>query len=265
MGERDDAKRAIDQARTRMSQAVDELARRTSSESVLRQTKEAAVKKTNEWSDRARKSPVALGLLGGALGASIGAAMASRKGREDRRLGEGRVEEYTRGELEEPLGGVVPGAEEPSVSERASHAVDTAREKTAQAADTAREKAAESKEALQRKARESYATARGKASQLRERAPSRDEMRGYFRRAVDEQPAALSLGAILVGMIAGYLIPETSQERRAMGRLKDRVREQAQRAESRIDETLEKSVQSEEREPRPAGPRFPEEGTTTLH
>lgn len=85
MGERDDARRSIEDARERMSAIAEELARRASPGFVKDRAREVAVRKTTEYRDRAVSSPGTWSLLGGILGATAGAAM-GRRFRERREI-----------------------------------------------------------------------------------------------------------------------------------------------------------------------------------
>lgn len=265
MGERDDAKREIDQARQCMSEVVEELARRSSSQYVMRQTKEAAVRKTSEWSGRAKQSPMALGLLGGTIGASIGAALASWSARRQESQAEfypgyaGYEREY------------VASTEEPGVSESGQSRSEALKERAAHGKETLKHKAQEAIGTARGRASEALGSARGKASDLRARTPSRDQLQGsatgFYHRAIDDQPLLLGVGTVLLGMIAGYLIPESQRERQAMAPVKEKVREQVRQAQDRVEQAAQSSLSSEEEAPSSASgivPTYPDE-TSPLH
>ena len=181
MGERDDAKGEIAAARERLSEVVDELARRSSGPYVARQTRQAAVRKTSEWTQRARQSPTALGILGGALGAGIGAAIASRAAKGSRPAGyDAAAEDYLSAEAEETRWEQTEFDLEGDSHERRADL---------------RSRAEQGKEQLKQKAQGAIGAVKGKASNLRERAPSAEQIKGtatgYFQTAVDEQPLLL--------------------------------------------------------------------------
>ena len=73
MGERDDARRSIEDARERMSAIAEELARRASPGFMKDRAREAAVRKTSEYREKAMNSPGSWSLLGGLIGATAGA------------------------------------------------------------------------------------------------------------------------------------------------------------------------------------------------
>ncbi len=88
MGERDDARHEIEDARERLSLIAEELSRRASPNYIRERAKEATVSKVNEIKTRTTTSPLALAILGGAVGAGLGAILArsQRQKHLDRRV-----------------------------------------------------------------------------------------------------------------------------------------------------------------------------------
>ncbi|MBI5544846.1 MAG: hypothetical protein HY901_13230 [Deltaproteobacteria bacterium] len=259
MGERDDAKREIGQARQRMSDVVDELSRRATGSYVMGQTREVAMRKTSEWSGRARQSPVALGLLGGAIGSALGALLAQRgQPSREERWNPASTED------EEAIQGRRAAFEEEEVGEGTS-----LREKVQQGKQELQGKASEAKETVRGKIDEAARTARGQASHLREHLPDRRRVRStasdYYRRALEEQPLTLGLGAILFGLIAGFMIPESSQEQRSMGPIKQKARQKIGEAEERLEQRLESTGAEGEEEPRRHEGLIIEPGSPSFH
>ncbi len=106
MGERDTAEREIEHARERLGEIADEVSRRVSPARIkaevrergtemAQRAKEAALRKTTEVKDRAIESPTLLGLVGGVVGASVGAMLARRaRDRQNREWEYRRFEGY---------------------------------------------------------------------------------------------------------------------------------------------------------------------------
>jgi ElaB/YqjD/DUF883 family membrane-anchored ribosome-binding protein len=215
MGERDDARRSIEDARERMSAIAEELARRASPGFVKDRAREVAVRKTTEYRDRAVSSPGTWSLLGGILGATTGAAVAKRvRQRREISAAGGRFEpavktyEYgysspsgynpeTSPYGAAPVSGVAEygvGVEsggwseggswqerggEPSRGEglrhRAGEARERARDKAGELSSRVSEKAGEFRERASSKSEELKERASSKSEELRERASSKAE------------------------------------------------------------------------------------------
>ncbi|MGC4117737.1 MAG: hypothetical protein QM765_24910 [Myxococcales bacterium] len=77
---------------------------------------------------------------------------------------------------------------------------------------------------------------------MRQRAPSGGQIKeaasGLFQTAVNEQSLLLGLGAILLGLIAGQLIPVSEREQRTMAPLKDKVRDQVSQVQERVEQKM---------------------------
>ncbi|HEY7512574.1 MAG TPA: hypothetical protein VIG50_20095 [Vicinamibacteria bacterium] len=107
-----------------------------------------------------------------------------------------------------------------TVKEQASRAAGTVREQAAQAVGTVREQAAETAEAV-----------RAGASRAGERA-RRTARRagGEFDRLLREEPLAVGLGALAVGVLAGLMLPATRREDEMLGEARDRKVDRAREA-----------------------------------
>lgn len=82
MGERDHAQNAK-HARERMSEIAEELARRASPQYIKSRASEATMDKVTEIKERTFESRIALAIVGGVVGATVGALMA--RGRDHER------------------------------------------------------------------------------------------------------------------------------------------------------------------------------------
>lgn len=126
MGERDDARRSIEDARERMSEIAEELARRANPDRLKAKAKEEAVRRGRELRDRAvvrskdlgeraLGSPIVGGAVGGVVGTVAGSLAARSYGRRIERRREHAAIEWDRGEYESrPVGGAEVFVEEES-------------------------------------------------------------------------------------------------------------------------------------------------------
>jgi hypothetical protein len=195
-----------------MSEIAEELSRRASPRYIGEQAREKALNKTHEWKEEMTTSPTALGLIGGALGAAIGGALArnrrsSAAWRESRRFagpgsGDGWVR-YGGEEIADGAGGM--------------------REKIAGGAQELKDRAGEL------------------VSGVRERIPSAAEL----GQKADDNPMLIALGGIALGAIAALLLPVTRKEREllepvkqkageAIGAMGDKVSDSVQQAQEKI-------------------------------
>ena len=132
----------------------------------------------------------------------------------------------------------VSGAAE-SVKERVHGATDTVRERVHGATDTVRERVHGAAESV-----------RERASHLRERVPSRDVIKGrtsdWYGRALNEQPLALALGAVALGMLAASLLPVTDKERQLIEPAKRKAQEGIAQLGDQVSQRLEGNGEQEE-------------------
>jgi hypothetical protein len=211
MGERTDAKRSIESSARHMSEIAEELSRRASPRYIGEQAREKALNKTQEWKEAMTTNPTALALIGGALGAAIGGALArngraSAGSRESRRFaelgyGDGRFGYGgDAGYRESPLYtgdfGYRERRDEP-------HGGSGVREKIADGAQDLKDRAGDL------------------VSGVRERIPSSAEL----GRKADENPMLLALGGLALGAIAALLLPVTRKERELLEPVKQKAGE----------------------------------------
>jgi hypothetical protein len=250
MGERTDAKRSIESSARHMTEIAEELSRRASPRYIGEQAKEKALNKTNEWKEQMASSPTALSLIGGALGAAIGGALArnrrnsvARDSRYSGDLGYGRRSGYGYGtdlryaddlRYREDLryGEDVRYSDDRSVRAEAEGAAGAVREKIA---DTAQELKDRTSDVV---------------AGMRERIPSAAEL----ERKADENPMLVALGGIALGAIAAFLLPVTRKEREmldpvkqrageAIGTLGNKIGDSVQQAQEKIAGQQEQSSQ----------------------
>ena len=153
---------------------------------------------------------------------------------------EGQSEGDGGGGLKDRAAGAVGSAKErvsgaaDSVKERMHGATDTVRERVHGATDTVRERVHGAAESV-----------RERASHLRERVPSRDAIKGrtsdWYGRALNEQPLALALGAMALGMLAASLLPVTDKERQLIEPAKRKAQEGISQLGDQVSQRLEGS------------------------
>ncbi|NOK34839.1 hypothetical protein [Corallococcus exercitus] len=139
------------------------------------------------------------------------------------------------------------GATAENVKERVSGAADSVRGHVHDAADTVRSRVHDAAD-----------TVRSQASHLRERVPSPQALRGrtsqWYDRALEEQPLALALGAVALGMLTASLLPVTDKERQLLEPAKRRAQEGLSQLGDQVSQKLEGSESEEESETALAGP-----------
>ncbi|MHA7633837.1 hypothetical protein [Corallococcus sp. M7] len=205
--------------------------------------KETAMRKTYEWTDEATHTPRGLGLLGALLGAGVGSMLMKRAFRSRIEEREYRVREYERIPLYEAereyygapgSGRVIPvegyNTREESTRDEGMHLKD----RVSSAADTVRGRVHDAAD-----------TVRSQASHLRERVPSPQAIRGrtsqWYDRALEEQPLALALGAVALGMLTASLLPVTDKERQLLEPAKRRAQEGLAQLGDQVSQKLEGS------------------------
>ncbi len=284
MGERHDAKVSIERSGARMSEIAQELARRASPSWVKAQVRERAVKRSGEMKERVSGSPIALGSIGGAAGllAGItGGVMAAR--RHGRSIREPRT--YHAGpeyggysEVENPVaetgiytstqgdvsvegvgleaggygtdytaqgfvgGEYEAGAESGGIGAKGAELKERVGEKAGEVKWKAQEKFGHARE----RASEGAWHMRERASHMRERIPSRYEM----KTKAQDNPSILAAVGLAFGALAGLLLPVTSREEQLLSGAKSKASRQVQKlgdkVQHRMDEVHEKISGSEE-------------------
>jgi X-X-X-Leu-X-X-Gly heptad repeat protein len=220
MGERADAKRSIESSTRHMSEIAEELSRRASPRYIGEQAREKALNKTHEWKEEMTSSPMALGLIGGALGAAIGGALArNRRGSlassESRRFA---ALGYDDRRFDHGYGGYPASRERPLFRDDADGAGGM-REKIADGAQELKDRAGEL------------------VSGVRERIPSAAEL----GRAADDNPLLIALGGIALGAIAALLLPVTRKERELLDPVKQKAGEAIGAMGSKVSESVQQA------------------------
>jgi ElaB/YqjD/DUF883 family membrane-anchored ribosome-binding protein len=269
MGERDDARRSIEDARERMSAIAEELARRASPGFMKDRAREVAVRKTSEYRERAVSSPGTWSVLGGVLGATAG-AVAGKRFREKRESSEaaGRfeppVKTYEYGYASpsgynpdtSPYGAApVSGVEEygvgvagagswegragepsgPSRGERMKARAGEAKERASEFRHRASERASE----FRHRASDMAENLRERSHRVRERLPeARGRAMGAYREQVNNRPWYLALGAIGLGFLASLLVPVTRKEHELAAPTKGKMRERIQTMEGELESRI---------------------------
>jgi ElaB/YqjD/DUF883 family membrane-anchored ribosome-binding protein len=245
--------------------------------------KEAAVRKTVETRDRVqttlRENPTAWKVIGGALGVGLGSMLAKRfqhRDYERRYIGyspapyggyspapyrEGEAygravstsDVYGRdmGDTSERMGARAEHLKErlsettEVAQEKLSHATDVAQEKLSHAKDVAQEKLSHAREAASDRAHD----VRDRLGGIRERIPSREEIKyraqDTWHRRVESDPLPILLGALALGAAASFLLPVSDRERQLTGPARDKVRsklgEAKEQATSRFQQVKEQA------------------------
>lgn len=274
MGEQDVPIREISDARARMSELADELARRMEPEHIKAlasekvtelkeqarervsekadelktQAKEAVMRRTHEVTERA-DTPKGWSMLGAILGAGVGSLL-MRKAfdvRERSSLASGpRGRMYSEYDLETPS--LVPspdgGLVRPSGDVRGmrsdvgvSAGDSNLKERASDVVDMAKDKAAELKD----RASGLVDRAMDKTHGLRERIPDRSAITHKatdWYGTVSENPVLLAIGGLAIGALFASFIPVTDRERQLIEPAKSKVREQL----STLGEQLESKL-----------------------
>jgi hypothetical protein len=235
MGERTDAKRSIESSTRHMTEIAQELSRRASPGYIGEQAKEKALNKTQEWKEQMTSSPTALGLIGGALGAAIGRAIA-RNRRTSMRYGDG--DRYGYGDRYAYAYGDRSGygyrrdlryGEDLRYGQDYGHGYgqdlrygDESRSgEGSDRTGAVKEKISEGAQDLKDRASELKDRAGDVISDVRQRMPSRDEL----RHGAEENPMMIALGGMALGAIAAWLLPVSRKEREVLEPMKQRAGE----------------------------------------
>lgn len=222
----DEIQRDIERTRERMSSNIDELGGRLSPENLKHQAKEAISDKASDVvssvGDQARQTgsrvidfitqnPLPVAAVG--LGAIWLFTMRDKSEVSGDRMARFA---YTGPERRQPNGRSDLGRR---LTDRAEHM----KERMGEKASEAGERAGELKNRMQERASELGSEAKSKAR----------EAKSGLERMMQENPLALAVGAAVVGVALGLLLPETDKEREMLGpsrdRLGDRVQDTAER------------------------------------
>jgi len=244
MGEQDIPIREISDARARMSELADELARRAEPEHLKElahekaaelkaQAKERVVEKADEMKMRAKEAvmrktmdvkeradtPTGWSLLGALIGAGIGSVL-MKKAFDARRTARYSAsyesEGLYAGPPYTPAGTIDTGMVE--TSSVSSGGMDV-KARVSEAASTVKEKVLGTAHGVSERATGLMDQAKDKASHLRERMPTRDDGRqaaDWFTHAMEDNPLLLAVGGIALGVIGASFLPVTSRERQLL-------------------------------------------------
>lgn len=239
------------------------------------QAKETTMRKTYELADEATHTPRGLGLLGALLGAGVGSMVMKRvfRSRIDERgydergyrirgherayaaYGSGRDVPYPEYSGEAGERGQDEGT---NLKNRAAGALSSARESVGSTTENVRERVGGATETLRGRVHDTADVVRTRASHLRERVPSTRELRGrssdWYDKALQEQPLALALGAVALGMLTASLLPVTNKERQLIEPAKRRAQEGLSQLGDQVSQKFEGSDASQEDEASSSGP-----------
>jgi ElaB/YqjD/DUF883 family membrane-anchored ribosome-binding protein len=219
--------RDIERTRDRMSTNIDELGDRLRPDNLKQQAKDAISEKTQDvmsnMGDQARQTgsrmldfitqhPLPVAAV--SLGAIWLFSLRNRSEVSGDRMARFA---YTGPERRQPDG-------RPSLGRRLADRAEHMKEKVSDATSHAGERAGELKDRVQERAGEWQGTARERARQARSGAD----------RMMHENPLAIAVGAAVVGIALGMLLPETDREREMMGPARDRLGDRVQDTAERV-------------------------------
>lgn len=281
MGERDDARREVEQRRERMSEIAHEVSRRMTPQYAKERAREMARDRMMRVKDSATESSWFAPLLGAGIGALVAKAVQSRA--QDRYgYGERAWERDTtfRGDdagypyardpyWTEPAG--APHGGEPFEARGAGSEGGRLSETGAKLS----EKASEMKDRAQAATHEVRERLQGATSAVRERLPDREAI----RKSTHEDLGIWAFGALALGALFGLALPISRREREVLEparrkamELGEQVKEKAlEKGSSAMDQAsarLEQVGGSQEAQPRTgagAGETFPGSPTTPIH
>jgi len=223
----EEIQRDIERTRERMSSNIDELGDRLSPDNLKHQAKEAISDKAQDMvssvGDQARQTgsrvvdfitqnPLPVAAVG--LGAIWLFTLRNRSEVSGDRMARFA---YTGPERRQPDG-------RPSLGRRLTDRAEHMKERMGEKASEAGERAGEMKGRMQERASEWGSEAKQKAR----------EARGGMERMMHENPLALAVGAAVVGIALGLLLPETDKEREMMGPARDRLGDRVQDTAERV-------------------------------
>ena len=225
--------REIERTRERMSSNIDALGNRLSPDNLKSQAKEAISEKAQDVvsnvGDQARQTgsrvidfitenPLPVAAV--SLGAIWLFGLRNRSEVSGDRMARFA---YTGPERREPNG-------RPSLGRRLADRAEQMKHKMSDATSHAGERTGELKERMQERADEMGSGARERAR----------EAKGSLERMMHENPLAIAVGAAVIGVALGMLLPESDREREMMGPARDRLGERVQNTAERVkDATLE--------------------------
>ncbi|MFY0565137.1 hypothetical protein ACN28E_14950 [Archangium lansingense] len=263
-----------EQAKDRATEKVDEL---------KAQAKETVMRKGYEVKERA-DTPKGWSMLGALIGAGVG-SMLMKKAFDVRHQSDWNTRMY--GDYDRETPSLVPapdgGLMRPTGDMRGSLGSDVGgsqlKERASEAVDMAKDKATELKD----RASGLVDRAMDKAHGLREHIPDRGQMRHQasdWYSTVSENPVLLAIGGLAIGALFASVIPVSNRERQLMepakAKVKERISELGEQLESKLsgqtgdesfrEEELQASASSEsERERGTIPPLPPLDDYTSVH
>ncbi|MCP3165870.1 ATP synthase subunit B family protein [Myxococcus qinghaiensis] len=136
----------------------------------------------------------------------------------------------------------------PGLKDRAANALGSAKDSVSSASQSVKDSVSGTAHDVRGRMHDMTDHVRERASHLRERVPSAGDLRyrgtDLFGRAIDEQPLALALGAVALGMLAASLLPVSNKERRLIEPAKRRAREELSRLGEQVGQKIEGSEES---------------------
>ncbi|HET6576944.1 MAG TPA: DUF3618 domain-containing protein [Gemmatimonadales bacterium] len=229
----EEIERDIERTRERMSSNIDALGDRLSPDNLKSQAKEAITGKAQDVvsnvGDQARQTgsrvidfitqnPLPVAAVG--LGAIWLFSLRNRSEVSGDRMARFA---YTGPERREPNG-------RPSLGRRLADRAEHMKDKVSDVAAHAGERTGELKGRMQERAGELGSGAKERAR----------EARGGLERMTHENPLAIAVGAAVIGVALGMLLPESEREREMMGPARDRLGDRVQNTAERVkDATVE--------------------------
>ena len=223
----EEIQRDIERTRERMSNNIDELGDRLSPDNLKHQAREAISDKAQDVvssvGDQARQTgsrvvdfitqnPLPVAAVG--LGAIWLFTLRNRSEVSGDRMARFA---YTGPERREPDG-------RPNLGRRLTDRAEHMKERMSEKASHAGERAGELKDRMQARAGEMGSEAKQKAR----------EAKSGLERMMHENPLALAVGAAVIGVALGLLLPETDKEREMMGPARERLGDRVQNTAERV-------------------------------
>jgi hypothetical protein len=199
-----------------MTEIAHELSRRASPRYLGEQAKETALNKTLEWKDEIISSPLALGLIGGALGAAIGGSIARGRRTSVSYRGAASQRAYPSGTWRRSEG---KSFSEPRDDISSDADGETVTGKLADRAQDLKEKAADV------------------VSGVRQQIPSTAQIGAM----ADENPMLVALGGLALGAIAALLLPVSRKERELLEPVKRQASEAIEGLGTKIGDTVDRA------------------------
>ena len=275
MGERDDAKHQIEQARQRMTAAAREVSRRMTADYAKDRVKDMAREEALDIRERALDHPWFAPLLGAGIGWLAGRALVSRA--QERRMGGwgGLDRRYTArhrrfsDEWLQDRHAYASPIDEPSAAERVGEAASELRGQVEGKASEMKEKAMETRDRLSEKAGEYRERIARSAGAIGDRIPDREAIRSSTR----EQPGLWALGAMAAGALFGFALPVSETERQVLEPAREKLHdvgsqaidEAASRMETRGERAADAQSQSHQGASLSPGANAPPSTNEPLH